>query len=161
MVATVSADFNRDATNDIVHVQKPEYLYAYADPNATGETLYAWDEYNTTGGGLTGITYYTTSDNPVINDPLLDSNGEVVGSAYYVGTTPANGKFYIGQIPSILKGIRNTSKDIVSQLPATVYTDSDTLVVGMTLYDNTGTDTGLTISVINQDGSFDIVAPTA
>lgn len=44
--------------------------------------------------------------------------------------------------------------------PGTVYTDSDTLVVGMTLYDNTGTDTGLTIGVINQDGSFDIGAPT-
>lgn len=131
-------------------------MYAYTDPNPIGTTYYAWDEYNKDIGGLTGITYYTTSDNPVKNDPLLDSNGEVVGSAYYVGTTPAKGEFYIGQIPSILKGIRNTSKDIVSQLPATVYTDSDTLVVGMTLYDNTGTDTGYVISVINQDGSFDI-----
>lgn len=159
---SITTDWERLSSSDINNEKsgpepsKPEYLYAYTDPNATGTPLYAWDEYNTIGGGLTGITYYTTSDNPVINDPLLDSNGEVVGSAYYVGTTPSNGKFYIGQTPSILKGIRNTSKDIVSQLPSTVYTDSDTLVVGMTLYDNTGTDTGYVIAVINQDGSFDI-----
>ena len=38
----------------------------------------------------------------------------------------------------------------------TLYTDSTTLTTGMTLYDNTGTDTGLTVGTINQDGSFDI-----
>ena len=40
MPKTISADFNRDATNDILH--KPEHLYAYTDPNVSGETLYAW-----------------------------------------------------------------------------------------------------------------------
>lgn len=51
---------------------------------------------------------------------------------------------------------RDTSKDIQLGNPTTVYTDSTTLTTGMTLYDNTGTDTGLTIGTVNQDGSFDI-----
>lgn len=55
--------------------------------------------------------------------------------------------------------LRNTSKDIVSQ-PSTLYTDSTTLITGMTLYDNTGTDTGKTIFQVNQDGSFEIEEPT-
>lgn len=42
-----------------------------------------------------------------------------------------------------------------------LYTDSTTLIVGQTLYDNTGSDTGLTIGVINQDGSFDLVSSYA
>ena len=50
---------------------------------------------------------------------------------------------------------RNTSKDIVPQ-PSTLYTNSTTLTMGMTLYDNAGTDTGKTISQINQDGSFEV-----
>ena len=49
---------------------------------------------------------------------------------------------------------RDTSKDIISQ-PATVYTASTTLTTGMTLYDNTGTDTGLKIGTISGN-SFDI-----
>ena len=49
---------------------------------------------------------------------------------------------------------RNPSKDISSS--STLYTDSTTLTTGMKLYDNTGTDTGLTIGTVNQDGSFDI-----
>ena len=53
---------------------------------------------------------------------------------------------------------RDTSKDIVGN-PSTVYTDSTTLTTGMTLYDNTGTDTGLVIDTVNQDGSFDISTP--
>ena len=51
--------------------------------------------------------------------------------------------------------IRNSSKDIVGN-PSTVYTNSTTLTTSTTLYDDTGTDTGLTISTVNQDGSFDI-----
>lgn len=51
---------------------------------------------------------------------------------------------------------RDPSKDIVTK-PSTVYTDSTTLTTGMKLYDNTGTDTGLAIGTVNQDGSFDIM----
>lgn len=132
----------------------PEKLYAWTDPNPSSETLYAWDKYDTKGG-LTGVIYYTASDNPVVNDPLLDSSGKVIDSTYYyVGTTPSNGEFYIGQIPSAFKGIRNTSEDIISQ-PATLYTDSTTLTSGMTLYDNTGTDISLKVSTISGN-SFDI-----
>jgi len=50
---------------------------------------------------------------------------------------------------------RNASKDIVGN-PQTVYTTSATLSTGMTLYDETGADTGKTVGTINQDGTFDI-----
>ena len=50
---------------------------------------------------------------------------------------------------------RDPSKDIGSS-PTTVYTASTTLTTGMTLYDNTGTDTGLMIGTVNQDGTFDV-----
>lgn len=49
---------------------------------------------------------------------------------------------------------RDTSKDIVPQ-PTTLYTDTTTLTTGMTLYDNTGTDTGLKVGTVSGD-SFDI-----
>ena len=53
--------------------------------------------------------------------------------------------------------VRNSSKDVTLPNPLkTLYTDSTTLTNGMTLYDNTGTDSGLTIGIVNQDGSFDI-----
>ena len=55
----------------------------------------------------------------------------------------------------IMAFTRDSSKDIGSSL-TTVYTASTTLTTGMTLYDNTGTDTGLTIGIVNQDGTFDI-----
>ena len=55
----------------------------------------------------------------------------------------------------IMAFTRDSSKDIGSS-PTTVYTASTTLTTGMTLYDNTGTDTGLTVGTVNQDGSFDI-----
>ena len=48
---------------------------------------------------------------------------------------------------------RDTSKDIVSK--STVYTDTTTLTTGMTLYDNTGTDTGLKVGAISGD-SFEV-----
>lgn len=53
---------------------------------------------------------------------------------------------------------RDTSKDIISQ-PATLYTDSTTLTTGMTLYDNTGTDTGYRIDAVYGD-RFDASIPT-
>ena len=40
--------------------------------------------------------------------------------------------------------------------PITLYTDSTVLTLGMPLYDNTGVDTGLTVDIINQDGTFDV-----
>ena len=40
--------------------------------------------------------------------------------------------------------------------PITLYTDSAVLTLGMPLYDNTGIDTGLTVDIINQDGTFDV-----
>ena len=49
---------------------------------------------------------------------------------------------------------RDTSKDIVPQ-PTTLYTDTTTLTTGMTLYDNTGTDTSLKVGTVSGD-SFDI-----
>lgn len=72
MVATVSADFNRDATNDIVHVQKPEYLYAYTDPSVTGTSLYAW---TTTDEDSTPITIYTKTPTPDTSNVFYNSDG--------------------------------------------------------------------------------------
>lgn len=52
--------------------------------------------------------------------------------------------------------LRNTSKDItIYDAPATLYTDSTTLTAGMTLYDNTGTDTGLTVGTLNSSLTMD------
>ena len=51
---------------------------------------------------------------------------------------------------------RNTAIDtIIYDTPATLYTDSTTLTSGMTLYDDTGTDTGYKVGTISGD-SFDI-----
>lgn len=75
MSYNVSADFNRDATNDIVHVQKPEYLYAYTDPNVTGTTLYAW---TTDLSDITVSTVYTTDAIPTNTSVFYDENGNVL-----------------------------------------------------------------------------------
>ena len=48
---------------------------------------------------------------------------------------------------------RDTSKDVTPQ--TTLYTNSTTLTTGMTLYNNTGTDSGLKVGTISGD-SFDI-----
>lgn len=54
-----------------------------------------------------------------------------------------------------IKFNRNTSKDTMLYIiPPTVYTDSTTLTAGMTLYDNTGTDTGCVVGNISNN-SFD------
>lgn len=51
----------------------------------------------------------------------------------------------------------STSDIILISQPQTLYTDSTTLTTGMTLYDNTGTDTGLKVGTISGN-SFDIQA---
>lgn len=51
------------------------------------------------------------------------------------------------------KWYRDTSKDIIGK--STVYTDTTTLTTGMTLYDNTGTDTGLKVGTVSGD-SFEV-----
>ncbi len=51
---------------------------------------------------------------------------------------------------------RDSSRDtVILSQPQTLYADSTILATGMTLYDNTGTDTGLKIGTISGD-SFDI-----
>lgn len=53
---------------------------------------------------------------------------------------------------------RDTSKDtIIYDIPATLYTDSTTLTTGMTLYDNTGTDTGYKVGEILTEDSFNLL----
>lgn len=51
---------------------KPEYLYAYTDPNASGETLYAW---TTTDEDSTPITIYTKTPTPDTSSVLYNSDG--------------------------------------------------------------------------------------
>ena len=56
---------------------------------------------------------------------------------------------------------RDTSKDkTLYTVPPTVYTDSTTLTNGMTLYDNTGNDTGYVVTNINNN-TFDILPPNS
>lgn len=47
---------------------------------------------------------------------------------------------------------RDTSKDVVTK--STLYTDSTTLTVGATLYNNLGEDSGMKIGTVNSEGSF-------
>ena len=49
---------------------------------------------------------------------------------------------------------RDPSKDIVSN--STVYTDTPSPVVGTILYNNLGEDSGVKVSKVNQDGSFEV-----
>ena len=66
--------FPRDTKNDIdnTKVVKPEYLYAYTDPNATGTPLYAW---TTTNEHSTPITIYTKTSTPDTSSVLYNSDG--------------------------------------------------------------------------------------
>lgn len=69
--------FPRDITNDIdnTKVVKPEYLYAYTDPNAIGTTsLYAWTCADN------NETCYTKTSTLASNIPLYDKDSEVIGS---------------------------------------------------------------------------------
>ncbi|MBR2248068.1 MAG: hypothetical protein IJ880_13790 [Bacilli bacterium] len=68
--------FPRDTTNDIdnTKVAKPEYLYAYKDPNA-GTPLYGWTQGN--------VDLYTRSATPVVGMPLYDSTGVATGDTIY------------------------------------------------------------------------------
>lgn len=137
------------AVNDIIVL--PEYLYAYTDPNASGETLYGWGE--STGEYGT----YTKSLTPVTGDDVFNRKGvkytgssvESVASDYsYIITGPAGPQY------------RNSSLDvIIYDIPPTLYIDSATLTTGMTLYDNTGTDTGYKVGEISGN-SFDIQSTT-
>ena len=49
---------------------------------------------------------------------------------------------------------RDPSKDIVSK--STLYTDTPSPVVGTILYNNLGEDSGMKVSTVNQDGSFEV-----
>ncbi len=75
-IVTISAEGYNDLTNVTVGdtnlvmtpaSSKPEYLYAYTDPNATGETLYAWQSpYNP---DLGDTLYYMDSNNNAVYIP--------------------------------------------------------------------------------------------
>lgn len=58
--------------------------------------------------------------------------------------------------------VRYASQDIAGTPTITTnyYTTSPTLTVGMHLYTRDGTDTGLTVASINQDGTFEVSTPS-
>ena len=138
----------------LAHGPVGDNLYAYTDPNATGTTsLYAWRTY-------TGSPVYTSSPTPSMGDPILDENGVQVtysSSSHIIDEEVGNGYFILKQwhLEKQLTFNRSAADDIISQ-PATLYTNSTTLTTGMTLYDNTGTDSGLKVRVIHQDGTFEV-----
>ena len=166
-----SITFTRDSTEDILHnsssgsgsgssdVPTPvahtyvgDRLYGWTNP---GETYYAWkldyaDKY-----------YYTLSQVPSSGDKVYEKiDGSIVETTEYVGlsqydssTNPPRVKIY--DLADSDWYYRDTTEDIVGD-PQTVYTASTTLTTGMLLYDNTGTDTGLMIGTVNQDGTFDV-----
>ena len=68
-----SITLNRNSSEDITP-QIPEHLYAYTDPNASGEKLYAWTW--ATGNE----TYYTKTSALASNTPLYDKDSEAIGS---------------------------------------------------------------------------------
>lgn len=86
--------FPRDTTNDIdnTKVAKPEYLYAYKDPNAgtplygwtqQGETLYAWHCATPSGFDEESAYYYpqtvyTDTPTPTSSSTLYDASGNVL-----------------------------------------------------------------------------------
>lgn len=72
MPSVLSVDFNRDATNDILH--KPEYLYAYTDPNISGETLYAWDV-SSSNSDATPSTIYTKTETIDASTKYFNADG--------------------------------------------------------------------------------------
>ena len=54
--------------------------------NTTANTLYAWDDSENSS-----ITYYTTSENPQVGDPVLNSSGELYETNYHVSRLITNG----------------------------------------------------------------------
>lgn len=78
-------EYSRDSTLDVVwdgtefvaasEFDKPEVLYAWTDPNPSGETLYAWGP--TSDGSTFSKTgrYYTKTLTPTTSDKLYDENG--------------------------------------------------------------------------------------
>lgn len=88
------------------------------------------------------------------HDLILDTSSIVPAASYSVAPGPVSEDTSIN-IGSRIYGWYNANPS--NGLPNTVYTTSTTPVTGMTLYNSLGHDLGLTISVVNQDGSFDII----
>lgn len=172
-----SITLNRNSSEDITP-QIPEYLYAYTDPNASGDTLYAWDDPE--AGTSSEIYYnnapmpriYTNTLNPTVDSNLYDEYGTILDVTEFSdderlptivalnSSTSSSGIYFEleqGGAWYCHYNRGNSSEDIVlpSSQPATLYTDSTTLTTGMTLYDDTGTDTGHKVGAISGD-SFDI-----
>lgn len=79
---TISATGYQDLTNVLVGDSGlvmipalPENLYAYTDPNPSGETLYAW---TTNTSDITVSTVYTTDAIPTNTSIFYDENGNVL-----------------------------------------------------------------------------------
>lgn len=142
--------------------EKPSHLYAWTDSNITGVYYYAWTHVGIYGSA----TLYTLTDTPIppvyYNDifffdgemnSLIDSDN--VLEEFDTSTTPTRiGMSYDGG--GIEYYYRDESQDkIIYTIPRTVYTDTETVSNGMTLYDNNGNDNGYVVGNISNN-SFDI-----
>lgn len=128
--------YNRDTSKDTVFYKKTLYAWVENDEEAPAE-----------------IVWYTLSENPNSGDIIYDLSGKQTTS--YVGQIFSDeGVIEIMNEYDLYQAKRDPKQDIISGL-ATLYTDSTTLTTGMTLYDDTGTDTGYKVGTISGD-SFDI-----
>lgn len=153
---SVSGSFTWADSNITVTLnsQKPEHLYAWTDADIV--PLYAWtDEYEDY------VYFYTLSETPSTGDILYgkDNSGNIYQeNPEYVSISEivSETQIKVWTLGDSYYCNRDISKDTILDKSITLYTASTTITTGMTLYDNTGTDTGKTIGTINQDGSFDI-----
>ena len=153
----------------------------YRNPNfnivAPNSILYGWKNYSSSTDLYYNYTFelseiYTDTPNPTLSskfytkagieiDPMdffdIDADAPV---HYCVYADSNNLTFNTTNIPSQTPSTdswsfyRDSTKDIL--FTSTFYTNSTPVTTGMTLYDNTGKDTGLTISATETDGSFDV-----
>ena len=159
MPSGISVDFNRDVEHDIVVL--PSNLYAYTDSSITGTQYYAWryeSQYET-------ITCFTLSETPAVqadkyfyeNDTMFLDITPTEIQQYDSSSTPPRILVYNTDSQNSMWMNRYVSEDrTIYSMPSTIYADSTNVNVGQTLYDDTGTDTGLTITTINQDSSLEI-----
>lgn len=146
-------NYTRSAADDIIVTPElPEHLYGWTDYHRTGTQLYKWYEPGTTlyAWSYRGSVVYTTSSMPLAGAIIYNADGSVNQNSP-VEEDSDGATIYDGYS----SWSRDSGNDII-QDEIVYYTRSATPTVGMHLYDVNNEDTGLAITVVNQDGSFDI-----
>lgn len=118
--------------------------------------LYAWVSFY-------GDDYiYTTTLTPNESTFLYPGEGTTYTEHSFAGFTEAESILSLNVVRNASSGVtepevrydRASDKDII--LSSTLYTDSTTLTVGATLYNNLGEDSGMKIGTVTSEGSFKV-----